>query len=192
MPTREEQKEQRENEILMAALDLFIKKGYGGTKIADIAKAANMSVGLLFHYFESKEKLYEVLIEMGIMGPKSMMLLDHSNPIAFFQTVTEYVFGFIRENYFSAKIFVLMIQVGNQEPISEKIAQMIPEITNVRDSVEIIKKGQEMGQIRDGDPLALSALFWGAIQGVAQGYAMDSTVPLPEAEWLVDLLRRKE
>ena len=43
MPTREEQKEARRYEILMVALDLFIKKGFGGTRIVDIAKAAGMS-----------------------------------------------------------------------------------------------------------------------------------------------------
>ena len=56
---RQEQKEARRQEILYVALDLFVKKGYAATKITDIAEKASMSVGLLFHYFESKEKLYE-------------------------------------------------------------------------------------------------------------------------------------
>ena len=59
MGTRDEQREKRRQEILEMALDLFIRKGYAATKISDIAQNVGMSVGLLFHYFDSKEKLYE-------------------------------------------------------------------------------------------------------------------------------------
>ena len=68
METRKEQKEKRRQEILLAGLDLFVAKGYAATKITDIAKRANMSTGLLFHYFESKEKLYEELVTRGLRG----------------------------------------------------------------------------------------------------------------------------
>ena len=62
--TREEQKTQRRQLIITKALELFVKKGYSETKIGDIAKASNMSVGLMFHYFESKEQLYAELVKM--------------------------------------------------------------------------------------------------------------------------------
>lgn len=68
METRKEQKERRRQEILFAALELFVSKGYVATKVTDIAQRANMSTGLMFHYFESKEKLYEELIRMGLEG----------------------------------------------------------------------------------------------------------------------------
>lgn len=190
MPTREEQKEARRQEILMAALDLFIKKGFGGTRITDIAKAVNMSTGLLFHYFDSKEKLYEALIEMGISGPQAMMTMDSTDPLVFFQTVAETIFYYLKLNPFSAKMFVLMMQVTYQEPATEKIAQMAPQITNIQDTVKIIEKGQQLGQIKEGDPLALSMAFWGAIQGVAQTCAMADGLPVPEAKWVVDILRK--
>ena len=58
MKTRKEHKEKRRQEIICAALELFVSKGYAATKVTDIAERVNMSTGLLFHYFESKEKLY--------------------------------------------------------------------------------------------------------------------------------------
>ncbi len=54
MSIRDEQKEQRRQLIMDKAIELFAKKGYADTKIGDIAQAADMSVGLMFHYFESK------------------------------------------------------------------------------------------------------------------------------------------
>ena len=64
---RNDQKQQRRLQILGVALDLFIRRGFSATKISDIAHAADMSVGLLFHYFPSKEALYEELIKLGAM-----------------------------------------------------------------------------------------------------------------------------
>ena len=49
MSIRDEQKEQRRALIIDKAIELFAKKGYLDTKIGDIAKAADMSVGLMFH-----------------------------------------------------------------------------------------------------------------------------------------------
>ena len=54
MVSRQEQRERRREEILRAALRLFVRKGYAGTKVGDIAEAVGMSTGLMFHYFESK------------------------------------------------------------------------------------------------------------------------------------------
>lgn len=192
MPTRKEQKENRRNEILMAALDLFIRKGFAGTRISDIAKAANMSTGLLFHYFESKEKLYEALIEYGASGPQRMMQLKSEDPITFFRTIVESIFGFIRENPFSAKLFILMVQATSQEPVTERIEQLVSGISNIQDTVPIIKRGQQLGQIRQGDPAALAMLFWGSIQGVAQASAQLQNVPMPNPEWLVDILQERK
>lgn len=55
MGMREQQKEKRRKEILLAGLDLYIRRGYSATKIKDIADQVGMSTGLLFHYFETKK-----------------------------------------------------------------------------------------------------------------------------------------
>ena len=56
--TRKEQKEMRQKQIMLKALELFVTKGFSETKISDIAESLEISVGLLFHYYESKEALY--------------------------------------------------------------------------------------------------------------------------------------
>ncbi|MEZ4833367.1 MAG: helix-turn-helix domain-containing protein [Caldilineaceae bacterium] len=44
------------------ALRLFATNGLAGTKVADIAAAAEMSHGLLYHYYRAKEDIYVELI----------------------------------------------------------------------------------------------------------------------------------
>ena len=45
-----------------------------------------MSMGLLFHYFESKEKLYEELIQIGRTHPKTVLDGIGGEPLEFFTT----------------------------------------------------------------------------------------------------------
>ena len=49
--------------ILKAALRLFATHGYAGTSIRMIARAASISVGLLYNYFPSKADLLGALFE---------------------------------------------------------------------------------------------------------------------------------
>jgi len=53
----------RRAEIFRAAGHVFAKKGFAATKIADIAAEAGLSHGLLYHYFRSKEEVYEALFD---------------------------------------------------------------------------------------------------------------------------------
>ena len=48
--------------ILDAALDLFAQKGFFGTSLRDVAKAVGVRESALYHYFPSKDALFEALI----------------------------------------------------------------------------------------------------------------------------------
>jgi AcrR family transcriptional regulator len=49
--------EARPDEVLDAALDLFIEKGFAATRVEDIAKRAGISKGAVYLYFPSKEAI---------------------------------------------------------------------------------------------------------------------------------------
>jgi len=51
-------KEDREDQILKAALGLFVEKGYKGTTTIDIANRAEISEVTLFRYFDSKKEIF--------------------------------------------------------------------------------------------------------------------------------------
>ncbi|CAN7570822.1 helix-turn-helix domain containing protein [Devosia sp. LjRoot16] len=54
--------EARPDEVLDAALELFIEKGFASTRVEDIAKRAGLSKGTVYLYFPSKEALLEGLV----------------------------------------------------------------------------------------------------------------------------------
>ncbi|MGE7946963.1 TetR/AcrR family transcriptional regulator [Lysinibacillus sp. NPDC093688] len=148
MSIRQEQKEQRKALILQSALDLFIRKGYGETKVADIAKAANMSMGLLFHYFDSKEKLYEELIRIGCERTKMDFDFINDSPLAIFTATVEEMIYMISTNPSAAKMFVLMENAQHLDSLSEDLKVMLAEADKlIKKSIPLIKKGQLLGEI---------------------------------------------
>ena len=192
MGIRDEQKEKRRKEILDAALDLFIRQGYAATKVSDIAQRVGMSMGLLFHYFASKEALYEELIRIGLSGPEKVMGLQEDDPLRFFKSVVDTIFGFLRSQPFVAKMFVLMSQAMLNEAAPQGVKEMLSGFNIYTPTVRRIRQGQGNGTIREGDPGALAVAYWCAIQGIAEELAAIPEMPCPESSWIIDIIRRHE
>lgn len=66
-------RENRKQQIMEAALLVFANDGYHSASIAKIAKAANISKGLLYNYFESKEQLLIAVLTEGVEQIHSIM-----------------------------------------------------------------------------------------------------------------------
>ena len=57
--------DERQNQILQAAADLFVKQGYGGTSIRDIAQRVGLLPGSVYHHFPCKEDLFVAIHHEG-------------------------------------------------------------------------------------------------------------------------------
>ncbi|WP_440615808.1 TetR/AcrR family transcriptional regulator [Cysteiniphilum sp. 6C5] len=67
------EKQKGQQKIVNAAKKLFVKKGFDGTSLRDIATKAQVPVSLIYHYFENKVHLWQevkvnLLIDSGWMG----------------------------------------------------------------------------------------------------------------------------
>ena len=67
-PKRERRKQHRPGELLEAALDLFVEKGFAATRAEEVAARAGVSKGTLFLYFPSKEELFKAVVRENISG----------------------------------------------------------------------------------------------------------------------------
>jgi len=65
---RVRRKDARPGELLAAALDLFVEKGYAATRVEEVASRAGVSKGTLFLYFPSKEELFKAVVREHISG----------------------------------------------------------------------------------------------------------------------------
>lgn len=63
---RQRRKEARPQELLQAALDLFVEKGFAATRSEEVARRAGVSKGTLYLYYPSKEELFKEVVRHNL------------------------------------------------------------------------------------------------------------------------------
>lgn len=131
---------ERKQEILEAALNLFSQKGYDKTTIQDIAQKLNISQGLCYRYFKSKNELFlataefyaqQVMEKITAPFPQDMKAIDKLNIVV--KRIFEYI---IRHSRFECSSKVCEIR-GDR--LSSIVKQMIEVF------VPIVEQGNREG-----------------------------------------------
>ncbi len=76
--------EERKNEILDAADELFAQKGFDGTSTNDILEKVGIARGTLYHHFKSKEDIMDALIDRysdGLLDAAQVIAADKTIPV---------------------------------------------------------------------------------------------------------------
>jgi AcrR family transcriptional regulator len=101
-----------------AALELYASKGYSNCSISQLADHANISKGLMYNYFDSKEALLMAIIDKGIQDIMSMIDPNHDGILE-----PEEVEGFIRNTFKGIRdnmhFWILFITIVLQPPVKE-------------------------------------------------------------------------
>jgi AcrR family transcriptional regulator len=66
IPPRQRRKEARPQELLDAALELFVEKGFTAARAEEVAQRAGVSKGTLYLYYPSKEDLFKAVIAQAL------------------------------------------------------------------------------------------------------------------------------
>lgn len=93
--------DQYRKELLNRCFDLFAEKGYAAITMRQIAQGLKVSTGTLYHYFPSKEVLFEQMVrEMTLQDIQKVIVEIHSKESTLDRL--EAIFQFIEkhENYF--------------------------------------------------------------------------------------------
>lgn len=187
--TRKEQKEARKAQIIQVTLDLFVERGYYGTKTSQISRRAGISEGLLFHYFPTKQILLEELVNIGLEGMRMPMQIKARNGLDFFYQFTKMLFLQVEKNPFIAKMFVFMGHVVWAEDIPGKLRKLAASVDTIAYCQSWVETGQKDGSIRKGNVMSLSNMYWCAIHGIMEQYALRPEISLPEPEWMIGMLQ---
>ena len=177
-----ERRENRRDEILRAAQDLFHRKGYANTSLDDIARAVGIKREGLYYYFPNRA---QVLIT--IIKPLGLQLRDRVREILesdappedkMRQTVENHLMRFetrfaeskitLRDDYFAENEVVL----AEMQPIWDEYEKLW---------IAIIQEGQDKG-VFDAtlDPRLAHLGILGLCNWVARWYKPGSSTPVPE------------
>jgi len=67
VPRWARRKERRPTELLDAALNCFVERGYAATRLDDVAARAGVSKGTLYLYFSSKDELFKAVVRTNLV-----------------------------------------------------------------------------------------------------------------------------
>ena len=142
-------KEAAVSAILSAAESEFARYGLRGARVETIANTAGVTKGLIFHYFESKEHLFEVVL-MHASEPMRALLkeIEHSNaaPPELLHMLVERFLHAIMEHPLSHLMFTLESIQGNGEHFQRL---KMPSLTGAIERV--LEQGMKQGYFRDLD-----------------------------------------
>ena len=80
-PRWERRKDSRPSELLEAALETFVERGYAAARLEDVASRAGVSKGTLYLYYANKEELFKAVVRRSIapLIAETRELIEHSD-----------------------------------------------------------------------------------------------------------------
>jgi TetR/AcrR family fatty acid metabolism transcriptional regulator len=170
--------------ILHAAVRVFADKGYHGCRIADVARAAGVAYGLVYHYFQNKEELLEsVFAEQWAIFINALEAIDAGPGTAADKIAG--LFGFVFDVYKTAPaaVRVLMLEVthtpqglraGSTRETFERALRLL---------ADVVRNGQERGELRrQADPILAATALLGAMELTLSGMVMGLVPAASEEE----------
>ncbi|MGQ9369731.1 TetR/AcrR family transcriptional regulator [Azospirillum sp. ST 5-10] len=82
-PRWRRRKEARPQEIVAAALDVFVERGFAAARIEEVARRAGVAKGTLYLYFPTKEELFKAVVRSAIVAnleDAERLLAAHAGP----------------------------------------------------------------------------------------------------------------
>lgn len=186
-------RDERREQLLAAAAQVFARKGLAATKIADVAAAAGISHGLVYHYFPSKEELFTALVEQIMNGAVWVAQAASGQPGTPVERLHWMLSMMLMGMEQQPEFFLVMIQAVTSEAVPASARQMAMQQAAIsRESVtQLIAEAQAAGELRQGSATHLALILLSAIQGFAIGMATGDSVTrdLPDAQTLIAILK---
>jgi AcrR family transcriptional regulator len=147
------QTDERRRQLLEAGTRVFTERSYGDASMADVARAAGISKGLLYHYFPSKRDLFVATLEAAAAELREITQLDPALPVAEqLVTVLDAYLGWIEEHADSyAK---LLESATSSDDVRSYMAQM--RASTVERMLGAIVRGGDPAAVRT----ALHGFLW--------------------------------
>jgi len=142
-------REERKEQIIKAAFEVFAQKGYHNSSVAQVAKKAKISKGLMYNYFDGKEDLLRAIIHQ--INEEIAREFDFSNqkPLTD-KAVLEWIdksFDIVVQNPARWKFYISLSMQPDVMPIFMEVAQESIKTFFIRFIQYFTEKGVENPQL---------------------------------------------
>lgn len=158
--------EDRREQIIDAATRVFSEKGFTKATNKDVAREAGITPGLIYYYFESKEKLLAAMIEsrspirlLTALTPQVLAL----PPEAFLRFIIRQVLSIIEGENFTQLIRVMLPEIVHNPEMTPTVASFIQRVIGFLTSY--FESKMEAGELRRSDASLTAQVFLGSVMG---------------------------
>ena len=161
--------------ILTTALDLFAAKGYDATAVREICEAAGITKPTLYHFFGSKDGVFQALVRTGFQQYRAIVDAAMSSPGSFKERV-KVLARSVFESASTKPLFwrfihtVIWAPPGTAMPQTESCTQFYDGVVSVLAAAE--EEAIARGEIAAGSTKARMLILMGAIGEAATGYVI--------------------
>lgn len=176
----------RRQEILEAARRLFVARGYGPTKMSDIATEAKLSKGGVYFHFVSKEEVFEALVEDEY--ERSMGFIQEI--VGSTATVDGSMLASLAQHFYTRwqgenhipRFFIVMGEMAlRHEPLRLKLIEIQRRYWEAM--AKVVERGIEAGIFRKVDPRAAGVVIKSLMDGLEAIAAFDKEKTMAEMDF---------
>ena len=163
--------EDRKQQLIEVAIDLFSKKGFGGTTTKEIAAAAGVNEAIIFRHFATKQQLYSAILDSKMNDPRMQQgfaeilgLMEGQDDAAVFGWLVRKILEIYREDQRFERLMLFAALEGHEIAVMHHnhVSPFVKALENY------ILRRQREGALLECDPfLAITVLL-----GAAKQYAM--------------------
>lgn len=184
-------RENRRKAIVEAAVTVFADKGFARARIADIAAEAQLSHGLVYHYFRSKKAIFVAILEEMMARTDADMALEAESPGARIRIAIERHAARQREKVDAHRVVMSALVQGTMPEevrlrLREHVAQVHERLAGW------IEEAQRHGDVDDQTtPSELASAVLCLLRGMSLRLPPSSPLPFPppSVDTIIHLLR---
>ena len=158
-PKRIRDADATQKRILSAAQKEFAKNGLAGARVDIIAERAKANKRMIYHYFESKENLFQRVLEdayLDIRTAEQKLELDHLEPAEALEALVTFTWNYYLKN----PEFLTLVNSENLHKARHlKRSTVLKDVSRkfVGMVGDLLKRGEKQGVFRKGiDPVQLN------------------------------------
>ena len=136
--------DERKNEIIDTAQNLFMTKGYSACSVAEIIDAIGIAKGTFYHYFKSKEEVLDAIVDKGTdMIVNRIYKVLHDDSLTYIDKIVGSLFSMQIENTMGNEILDELHKAENSLMHQKSIYMIVNRVSPLLE--ELIIQGNKDG-----------------------------------------------
>ncbi len=181
MSPKQDVSEERKNQILDAAMNIFAKMGFHKARMDDVAQESGLSKGALYWYFKSKDAIIAAILErifnLALKDLKRLEQAGEGSVRDGLMVYTQQLLVFMdRMKPLLPMMYEFYALMGRQKMMQQFARGYYREYIGVM--AKVIQHGVEQGEFKEVDPVDVAATFVALFEGLTLIWVVDP-VSLP-------------